>query len=239
MSARYQTIDLMRGIAILLMVIYHFCFDLTSYGYTDFDFYKDPFWLNFRTLILSSFLFLVGFSMWLATLNGKGNRIRWRKVSRRTGLILANAVLISIVTWYIFGERYIYFGVLHFVTLASLLVLPFIRLYWLNLILGVGLLTLSTYQSTFFDQVNLNWIGMMTYKPFTEDYVPLIPWFGVVLLGLFAAQNLSKSDISVDNYEPKWISRINLLKIAGRHSLLVYMLHQPILMGILELVELL
>lgn len=230
-TQRLQIIDLLRGTAILLMVIYHFCFDLAWFGFTNSDFYSDPAWITFRSIILTLFLGLVGFSLWLA----QGKRINWRKVTRRTLLIAVNAALISAVTWWQFGDRFIYFGVLHFITVASLLGLLFLRFYRLNLVLGTSLVALAYYQHPWFDSPTVNWIGFMTYKPLTEDYVPLVPWLGVVLLGLYIAQWMDRTGKLSAWNEPEWVNRTGPLLLAGRHSLLIYMLHQPVLIGALWL----
>ena len=233
-TQRLQMIDLLRGTAILLMVAYHFCFDLAWFGFADFDFYGSPAWIAFRSIILTLFLGLVGFSLWLA----QGERINWRKVTRRTLLIAINAALISAVTWWQFGDRFIYFGVLHLITVASLLGLLFLRFYRLNLVLGISLIALTYYQHPWFDSPTVNWIGFMTHKPLTEDYVPLVPWFGVVLLGMHIAQWMAHTGKLSTLNGPAWVSRTGPLLLAGRHSLLVYMLHQPVLIGVLWLFSL-
>jgi uncharacterized membrane protein len=118
---RLIIVDVMRGIAIALMVIYHFCFDLAHFGFAGFDFYRDTFWLNFRTFILGLFLFLVGVSLVLATRKG----VNVHRFMLRLLRIVAAALLVSFVTWWQFGERFVFFGVLHFIALASLLGLFF------------------------------------------------------------------------------------------------------------------
>jgi uncharacterized membrane protein len=220
----------MRGVAIVMMVIYHFCFDLSWLRLADFDFYADPFWLTARTLILGTFLFLVGVSLVLAT----GSGLNLRRYLRRLAVLVAAALLVSAATWWMFGERFVFFGVLHFIAVASVLGLPFVRAGWLNPVLAVALVVLaSVYQSAWFDQPGWRWIGLMTHKPLTEDYVPLLPWFGVVLFGIFAAP-------AVRNLACRLSSRqttgLGWLAFAGRHSLLIYLLHQPLLMGGLMLI---
>ena len=121
---------------------------------------------------------------------------------------------------------------------ASLLGLLFLRCYRLNLVLAISLLAVAGYQHPWFDPQAVNWIGFMTYKPLTEDYVPLVPWFGVLLLGLFLAQWLTRAGKLSAQHEPAWVGRAGLLRLAGRHSLLIYMLHQPILVGIVGLFSL-
>ena len=114
---RLLLIDALRGIAIAMMVAFHFCFDLSYFGLADFNFYEDSFWLNARTLILSSFLFLVGVSLVLATRSG----LILTRYLRRLGYLLAAALLVSVATWWMFAERFVFFGVLHFIALASVL----------------------------------------------------------------------------------------------------------------------
>ena len=140
-AGRLVVIDALRGVAITLMVVYHFCFDLGYFGLAKFNFYQDPFWLHSRTLILSMFLLLVGVSLVLAG----GRKLDTRRYMRRLALLIASAVLISVSSRWMFGERFIFFGVLHFITLASVLGLPFIRVGWVNLVLGVAVILFANY----------------------------------------------------------------------------------------------
>jgi uncharacterized membrane protein len=233
MATTYQRlvlIDSLRGVAIVLMVVFHFCYDLSYFGLADFDFYHDSFWLSARTFILSSFLFLVGVSLMLAS--GRGLNIR--RYLYRLSYIVAAALLVSLATWWSFGDRFVFFGVLHFIALASVLGLLFVRAGWFNLLLGVALIVVgSRYQSAWFDEYGRRWIGRMTHKPATEDYVPLLPWFGVVLLGMASTpwlKRLAERCRAVGNKR-----LIAGLAFSGRHSLLIYLLHQPFLMGLLTL----
>jgi len=230
-ASRLVVVDALRGSAIVLMVIYHFCFDLSYFGLASFDFYQDRFWLNSRTLILSLFLGLVGVSLVLAS----RQRLDVGRYLRRLMMLVASAALVSLSTWWMFGERFVFFGVLHFIAVASVLALLFLRAGSLNLIAGVGVILFATrYQSAWFDTPGRRWIGLMTHKPLTEDYVPLLPWFGVVLLGLFAGPYIvqwSKTRLGGrrDTAIIRWLA------LAGRHSLVIYLIHQPLLIGALSL----
>jgi len=232
-SQRLPLVDLLRGLAVGLMVAYHFCYDLDYFGLADFDFYREPFWLYARGLIVGLFLLLVGVSLVLAT----AEEVRWPAFGRSLGILMLCALLISGVSYIQFTQRWIFFGVLHFIAVASVLGLLFIRRYWFNLITGAGLLGLGLlYQHAAFDQPALQWLGLMTFKPATEDYVPLLPWFGVVLIGMFMGQSVPRH-ASLRG----WLSRPvqhplgRWLVVSGRHSLGVYLLHQPVLMGVLWL----
>jgi uncharacterized membrane protein len=230
-STRYVLIDLLRGAAILLMVAYHFCFDLNYYGVLHQDFNNSAFWLAARTVIVSMFLSLVGVGLVLSArhANPKSYWIRMAKLS------LA-ALAVTLGSYAMFPGSFIFFGILHFILFASLAGRYFVRLYWANLLLGATAIAAGVlFSHAAFDAAPLQWIGFMTYKPITEDYVPVFPWMGGVLLGIFAGrfifmQNradwLTVAPSGKPVKFPAWL---------GRHSLLVYLLHQPILLGILYL----
>ncbi|MFZ5595156.1 MAG: DUF1624 domain-containing protein [Pseudomonadota bacterium] len=228
---RYPLVDILRGTAIVMMAVYHFTFDLRYYGVIDSDFNHDPFWLGFRTLIVSLFLGLAGVSLHLATAQG----IRWRPYLRRLSLVAGCAVLVSLASYIMFPRSMIFFGILHFIAVASVLGLLFVRLFWGNLALGIGLLALGLrFKHAWFDQPAWQWLGLMTHKPVTEDYVPLLPWFGVVLIGLFLGR-LVYSGGDAPAFA-RWRGEqpvARLLAWGGKHSLMIYMLHQPVFFAIL------
>jgi len=230
---RYPIVDVLRGFAIVLMAAYHFAFDLNYFGAVRIDFYHDPFWLNLRTLIVTLFLFLVGVSLVLA----HGNGIDWRGYARRLARLFAAAVLVSAGSYALFPGSMIFFGVLHFIFVASLLGLLFVRFGWSNLLAGSMLVLLGiVVQHPLFDQPWLQWLGLMTHKPVTEDYVPLLPWFGVVMIGMFFGRRglLEKPLPALAGYQPTG-GIAKLLALCGRHGLLLYLVHQPVLLGLVYL----
>lgn len=233
-SGRLVIVDSMRGVAIALMVIYHFFFDLAHAGFVRFDFYHDAFWLHFRTFILSLFLFLVGVSLVLSVQKA----INTRRFSARLLRVGGAALLVSLATWWMFGDRFVFFGVLHFIALVSLLGLLFVRRPLFSLVLGIVLLVIgNSLQIPWFDQPGWRWIGLMTHKPATEDYVPLLPWFGVVLVGIFAGDRLVQKERlqRLNSMLPASSTSVSSLAFSGRHSLLIYLLHQPVLLGVINL----
>ena len=226
-NSRYPVIDCIRGCAIIAMIAYHFGFDLNMQGYISQDINHNSNWQVARSLILGTFLFVAGFSMALAE-----NKNITRRLIRLVR-IAACAVLVSIGSYFMFPDSWIFFGVLHFVLVGSLicwLVMPYQKLL---LILAMSLLTVGIlYQSPIFNSPFLQWLGMMTYKPITEDYVPLLPWLGLMMIGARMGQlALTKSKLWIFDYK---LSSILLpVQWLGQHSLIVYMLHQPILLGAL------
>lgn len=228
-TQRVPAVDHLRGFALLAMIVYHFCFDLAYLHLAAFDFYRDPWWLHARTAILSSFLLLAGVSLVLAERTVDGRAGFWRHVVRIAGC----AAVVSLASYLIFPQSYIWFGVLHAIALSLIVVRPLAR--HPRLALGAGLLVIAagaTLQSEWFDRRALGWIGFMTAKPRTEDYVPLFPWTGVMLVGIAAGHALLRTQfraIAFAENGPRFAAWM------GRHSLALYMVHQPLLLGLLYL----
>ena len=227
---RIAGVDALRGGAVCLMFVYHFCFDLRFYRVIGADFEHDPFWLGFRALIVTAFMALVGMSLVLARRSG-ANPAHFR---RRVGVIAACAVLASVGSWLLFPRTFIYFGMLHCIAVASILAWPFVRRPLVALLVGIAVIGAGlAIALPAFDVRALSWIGFTTHKPATEDYVPLAPWSGVVLVGIAAGHLLMRTSFSVLAplaAAPRW------LRWLGRHSLAVYMVHQPVLLGVLWVV---
>ena len=216
-----------------MMFVFHFSYDLSFFGHLQINFLEEPFWANFRRFIVSCFLLLVGISIVLA--NRK--KLNIKRFSRRLILLIGYAILVSIGSYLMFPESYIYFGILHFIAVASVLALLFRKFYWFNLTFGISLLLLDTlYSNAYFNDPAINWLGFMTHLPHTEDYVPLVPWFGMVLIGMFIGRRF------FTNNTPSWLAwnAVNpiskTLAFAGRHSLHIYILHQPIFIGLIAVV---
>jgi len=219
---RYFDLDFIRGIAIILMVIFHFCFDLNNFGFIDIDIYHGDGWKYFRYIIITLFLLAVGISLSLA--NEK--RIEFKKNFRRFIIILFNATLVTIASYITFPHTFIYFGILHFIALASIVALLFVRVPKIAFIVGITIVMLS-----YFKYIDMHWLynylqPLLHLPKHTEDLAPFTPWFGVVLIGI----TLGHYRLFLLHIPQNRVSK----KIAylGEHALLVYMLHQPILFGL-------
>lgn len=228
---RWPWLDMVRGLAILMMIAFHFCFDLTYWHLADFQLLSDWRWMAWRSGIVGLFLFIMGMSLVLAAEHTAAHF--WQRLIR----VACCAGLISVVSWVMFADRFIYFGILHFVVLASLLGqvllrLNFLKSRWFWLLLALICLGTTWFPGTeVLDSRTLNWLGMAAHKPQTEDYVPLLPWFGIVLLGMALARSLQHSSYPQCNADVPTICQPAV--VLGRHSLLIYMLHQPLLMALL------
>jgi uncharacterized membrane protein len=234
-GGRLAIVDVARGLAIAQMIAYHFCYDLNHFAWIHVQMNSDVRWLSWRTAIVAQFLFLVGVSLALrAGASGNGIRPNWR----RWGQIAACAALVSIASWYMFGARWIWFGVLHFVAVAQLLAPRIARYGAVNLALGVILIAIGcSVHLAPFAAPALSWLGFSPVKPHTEDFVPLLPWSGVVLLGIGAAVVWQRGPHARAarwrQPQGRWWRVPALL---GRWPLTTYMVHQPVLFGVLSLV---
>ena len=226
-APRRTGVDALRGTAICLMIVYHFAFDLRYFHALDADFEHAAFWLGFRALIVTSFMTLVGVSLVLADVAGTSPAKFWKRIA----LIAACALAASIGSYLVFPRTYIYFGILHCIAVASVLAWPLVRLPRAAFVAGLAIIAAGlTLSHPAFDHRALSWLGFTTMKPATEDYVPLVPWLGVVLIGVAAGHLLVNSGFRALGplaASPAW------LRWLGRHSLAVYMVHQPILLGLL------
>ncbi|MEO0542576.1 MAG: heparan-alpha-glucosaminide N-acetyltransferase [Pseudomonadota bacterium] len=227
---RISAIDWARGVALVAMAVYHFTWDLTFFGYIDTSVATTGPMRWFARTIASSFLFLVGISLVLA----HGRQIRWPSFGRRLLLVAGCALLISAATWLAVRDSFVYFGILHHITVASVIGLAFIRLDW-RLLVPLALLTFLAgvyLPSPFFDRPWLLWTGLNTMVRPSNDYVPIFPWFGAVLLGMaFAKSPLIRFAANLWN-NGSFSGASKVLIWMGRRSLLVYMVHQPILIGL-------
>ena len=231
----FDILDVTRGFAILLMFVYHFSYDLDYYGFVNLDFAIDKFWLNFRTLIVTLFLAIMGISLYLASYRG----LHKKHFQQRLMLLIFYSLLVSISSWVMFPTAMIFFGILHFIAVASVLGPLFVQLNIINLILGLSFILIGQFiEHPVFDQSYLQWFGLMTTLPIAVDYVPLLPWFGVVLIGMYLGQLLSQQPS--DSFLRRWQSThptSKLLALGGRHSLHIYILHQPLFLGILYIIK--
>jgi len=237
---RLDRIDLMRAAAMLWMTLFHFFFDLNHFGFIEQNFYRDPFWTWQRTAIVSLFLFTAGLSQAVALHQGQP----WSRFWRRWGQIVAAALLVTAGSMLMFPSSFIYFGVLH--GIAAMLVIVRLSAGWGAWLWVAGAtaiaakhlapLLISAWPAAgVLDTPALNWLGLISRKPVTEDYVPLLPWLGAMWWGLAAGQWLLR-------HRPHWLQggaamqgqlRQALVKL-GQWSLSYYLLHQPVLIGLLS-----
>jgi uncharacterized membrane protein len=216
---RYLMIDILRGFAVLLMVIFHVAFDLNSFRFVSIDFIENTFWFSFPRFIVTLFLICVGMGLTLVHKEG----IRWDAVRRRFFKIGGWALVITIITYFLFRENFVYFGILHCIAITSVVGVFFVRLPKLSLVVGIIMVGSNlVFQPTLIPMSK--WLNVSPM-----DYIPFYPWFGVVLLGIFLeAVHFHRIPI-----QRSFLTRP--FEVMGRHSLKIYLLHRPIIYGLIFL----
>lgn len=236
---RFDAVDALRGFAMVWMTAFHFCFDLNHFGLWQQDFYRDPFWTWQRTLILSLFLFCAGLGQAIAVAQGQS----WPRFWRRWAQVAGCALLVTLGSWLMYPQSFIYFGVLHGIALMLIIARLTTRWggwLWLLGSVAIAIKFIAVYAletgalAVFSDVLNapmLNWLGLITRKPITEDYVPLLPWLGVMWWGVAAGSWLSGQGAACLSWQLP--AALEPLARIGRWSLSYYMLHQPVMIGAL------
>ena len=226
MPKRILWIDAVRGISILAMVIFHFAFDLMYFGFSEPDLIYQPDWRLFERIIAFSFLFIAGLSFFITHKSG----IIWNSFIRRYGVTAVCAILISTVTYILFNTDMIRFGILHAISVSGLLSLLLLKLKSVYLVLLAVLISLinlvvpQPVEGDYFWQ----WLIYTTETPNSLDYRPIIPWVVPFILGMASYRFFKKWGL-LEKSNANIHRELSILSWLGRNSLIIYLIHQPIL----------
>ncbi|GAB5446499.1 heparan-alpha-glucosaminide N-acetyltransferase [Gymnodinialimonas sp.] len=228
--ARIPALDIARSGALVAMAVFHFVFDLEMFGHVAQGTATSGIWRALAVATAGSFLFLAGVGLWLA----HGGGIRWPAFWRRFAMIAAAAVLVSGATYVAFPHAFVFFGILHSIALCSLLGLAALRLPVLAIL---GLAVAVFFAPDFLTSPAFNapywwWTGLQTVRVSTVDYEPIFPWFAPFLAGLAASKWASRAGLWARLSTPTPSRAARLAGLPGRHSLLIYLIHQPILIAL-------
>jgi uncharacterized membrane protein len=222
-----------------MMIVYHAAFDLATFG----DYQLDPnagFWGTFSYVTAASFVFLAGLALPLsharAVAEGRADGGLWRHYLARGAWIFNWGFAITLATWALFPQATILFGILHLIGVSIPLAHPFLRFTFANLALGLGCIAVGVaLRGVTLDTPWLLWLGLRPVGFTSLDYRPLLPWFGVILLGVGAGNLLRgararRAPVRATAPPPALAAPLAFL---GRHSLPIYLLHQPVVIGLL------
>lgn len=227
---RYLEIDFARGIAVLLMIAYHFVFDIYFPNYSKIYFFAFP--------IASSFILISGICLHISYSRRK-NFYRFLK----RGIKLSSLSLTITALTFIFLEKgFIIFGILHFFAFTSFLIYPFLKYVenkFFYLLFGIFSILLGIFFSTLnFNSYYFLWLGIAPKNFFTFDYFPIFPWFGILLLGVFLGKVFYPNGKRSFDFNLSNSKIVKIFSFFGKHSLLIYFLHQPLIILILSLTNL-
>jgi uncharacterized membrane protein len=236
---RYWEIDALRGVAIVWMIGFHLTWDLVTYGLVRVHMGRGP-WPWFSRIIATMFLTLAGISLVISDSKGGGSR-PFRKYLLRGAKVFGLGLGITLVTYLMFGDDFVVFGILHLIGFSIIAAYPFLpyRRRWVSLLAGIALLIVG---SSLNRQTALHpwfiWLGVNELGRAMVDWYPVLPWFGMVLIGIWLGHTLysgGRRQFTLPDRPGGPV--IREFAFLGRHSLLIYMVHQPILVGILFAAE--
>jgi len=232
---RIVEIDAARGAAIVLMVVYHIFFDLNYFGLVGVDL-DSLTWVVFQRIIGISFVLIAGISL---VLSESRNREGYLHHAKRGMKLAGVAVLITLATWLYPHDGFIQFGIIHMLALSTLIAPFFLRFGKLNLVFGVIIIAAGLYATTLSTESHLFfWLGINDPGYHALDHYPMLPWFGVILIGMAIGQSIEwTKEIARVDYARKGYA--GLLSFLGRNSLAIYLLHQPMLVGAISAYQLL
>lgn len=216
-SKRYYLIDLTRGIAVILMIIFHFTYDLDIFNFVDVEFFRPGFWYYLPRVIVTLFMFSVGVSICMA----HPEKVHPRPYLIRLAKIGVAAIIISISTYIMFPKNWIYFGTLHCIFFSTILITPLRRRPWLSLLLAIVILGLE--QTPYA-------IPFPEMSHASLDYIAVFPWVAVSLLGI------TFFHLGWHKVEYPQIDLCKKIQFLGKHSFLIYVTHQVVLYSIVYIV---
>jgi uncharacterized membrane protein len=236
---RVWEIDMLRGVAIFMMVVYHLLWDLQGLAGYDIDVYTG-FWHYWQIATASLFLLLVGVSLTLSyhqSLQRHPDQSPFPKILLRAAEVFSWGMVVTLVTYLFDPVWYVRFGILHLIGVSMVFGYFFLRFRWLNLVLGILVMALGWVVPVVgLDIEALSWLGLDATPGTVFDHSPMIPWFGRVLIGIFIGNTLYANGVRQFRLPDlsNWLL-VRTLRLMGQNSLLIYLIHQPIMIILLVL----
>lgn len=237
---RIHLLDELRGLCILMVVIYHLFYSAAVVF--NIPWFKNayPFFKSIQPALAFAFILISGISFNLSHNNTK-----------RGTELLTIALAITLVTALFMPKQVIWFGILHFLAVANLFCggikksldkIPFVLGIILSVVLFVATYNISrghlgispvaiNLPSVFYSTDAAMMFGVHSSNFWSADYVPMLPWIFLFTTGIFLGRHLHKLPVFIKE------RHLRPLAFVGRHTLVIYIIHQPIIMAVLYLLR--
>lgn len=233
---------MLRGLAVINMVIFHLFYDLVYiYGY-EFNWFMTRPSHIWQQAIAWTFILVSGFSFNLT-----------RKYFKQAFTLVLFSTILTLVTYYFMPEEVIWFGILHFLATAFIITWLIQNILqkinpWLGIFLALGFFYItrdiySGYLNFFsfnisipdaiFTNKYLFWLGFPLDNFSSSDYFPLLPWIFLYFVGFFLGKLFRTKKISM----PRFPKNENIITFLGQNSLIIYLIHQPIIVGLISFIK--
>ncbi len=234
-ASRFPEIDATRGVAILMMVVFHTVFDLNFFDILAVNI-STGFWRWFAMATASLFLLVVGISLVISYSRSSaklsGTALTKKFLGRGAG-IFGLGLLVTLATWLYLHEGFILFGILHLIGVSVMLSVFFFRFGKYNIIPGLLCIAGGFFTGMVQGPIWLLPLGIHPASYASVDYTPLIPWFGAVLVGMGVGEVLYSGDVRRFSVPQIPDLPVRLLSFLGRNSLVIYLVHQPVIILLL------
>ncbi len=217
---RVPYLDILRAVAVIWMIIFHVTYDMRMFGLNQINF-AEGFWYAFPRLIAGTFLFCVG----IALNYTHKERVKASAMFKRLKKLGISSLAVSLGTFIAFPQQWVYFGTLHCILAGSLLGAFFVHRRKEAFVIMCMILILQ--YGVGFD---IKWVSSILQRP-SMDFIPIYPWFWVILLGILLGPYLSRNSCLMGLRTPRFFDFL------GRHSLAIYLIHQPLIFGSLYLYQ--
>lgn len=240
-SKYYPEIDIVRGLAVVGMIIFHAAFQL-KFIFNKTMITSDWFWVGSPILISGTFLTVAGVSLYISVEKGKYQGIS--QLLKRSGLIFGLGMCLTVITLIAQTGAYLYFGILHCIGLSIFISYYTIRWHkYVNLLAGLTMIGIGMYSK--FTDLSCKCLALFWLHPFFSsglgnqiDYYPLIPSIGFVWIGIFVGKTLYPAGQRTFHYTipPTIATLLSPISFLGRHALWVYCIHTPLVLAIIFII---
>lgn len=235
MQKRFIELDLLRGLAVVGMIIYHLFYVMNFYGVFEQEM-REGRWQILRIIVQFLFIGLVGISMQISWQKSSKSRAKfYKKHWRRAVIMFALGMLITLVTWFVIGEGYVRFGILHFIGVAILCASFVVGHKFLLLLLAIVSFWIFWWTKDIHSSsIILHALGTELTGTYSIDYFPISKWLPLVFVSMFFGEVFyTDLDLAVKRFRFLRKLKLNTIYFLGRHSLIIYLIHVPLIILIL------